>query len=371
MDILNDILTKKLNIDNTTYNLQNGNILLLSDKDNRILDLFKYLTYFKKGGQSYIYKLNNIIVKVWNIPKNVFIDNRRDKLQNFISDLFLANQGNTKNELDNKISIVATKIVSPNNTEFNVRNFVSEALINLWIKKTIEEGICINFVLMHSTIVNNNSMQSYSFLELCDGDLVDFEKIMNRRLTYDDYINILIQILYALYILKSLSIIHYDMHFGNILIKKTNDNTETFKYVIDNREFTVPNLGFIVKICDFGSSQMMINNISITPHEKEMIYGIIRKEFDFTFDLFTVFLSVVDVSNTITYNITSKYPNFYDENIKALNVELIRKFISIDINRVSYNGFHFPLQNISNKIASIPEICEYLYGKIKTDKQYA
>lgn len=66
--------------------------------------------------------------------------------------------------------------------------------------------------------------------------------------------NIMFQICTALYSLhKHFSLVHNDLHLGNILVHKTNGKGY-WKYIIDNKEYSCINMGILVTLWDFGLS---------------------------------------------------------------------------------------------------------------------
>lgn len=68
--------------------------------------------------------------------------------------------------------------------------------------------------------------------------------------------NIMFQICTALYSLhKNFSLVHNDLHLGNILVHKTNGKG-CWKYIINNKEYICPNIGLLITLWDFGLSSV-------------------------------------------------------------------------------------------------------------------
>jgi len=344
---LHEILTTN-NDDNIINTLQKGRIILTNDAHDIMPKIIPNLIFFKKGGQCNLYRIkniDNIIVKEWIVPANLM-------------------PLNNKNEL-------------------KAPNCMSEPLINVVIKKIINNNICVNFAETYKTIMDYKSMKIFLFMESCDGEFIEFEKIMGRKMSVDDYINSLIQIFYALYTLKLNNIIHSDIHFGNILIKKINSvrypeitqnitkingidtkNIEAFSYVIDEETFILPNLGFIIKICDFGTSQIAIRqDFWMVPINGKLCCA-------FNYDLLTIFLSIIDVSNRISYNIRKKYSNLYCDDIIIINDDIINKCVTVKISDIS-RGEYRPYVNMTNTVISIVEICKHVYSKGNFNNNYS
>ena len=94
--------------------------------------------------------------------------------------------------------------------------------------------------------------------ELCDNSLKD---IINTK--YVESINdsmfytFIFQIISGVYAIhKICSICHFDLHGGNILISKIESNGY-WLYNIDNKNYYIPNTGYILKIWDFGRSMIL------------------------------------------------------------------------------------------------------------------
>ena len=350
MNEMHKIITTNKN--NIVEKLQAKYIELSNDVHNIIPNITQNLIPYKKGGVCDIYKIkdmDNYIVKEWVI----------------------------------KTLCTSYTLYTNNNIELKFHNHISEPLINVIIKKIINNNICINFVKTYKTIINNELTKEYLIMESCDGDLVEFEKIMGRQMTVNDYINALIQIFYALYILKHNNIIHTDLHYKNILIKKINsaynkentknttmingintENIEAFSYIIDEETFTIPNLGFIIKICDFGTSHFEIKpNLWIVP-----ICGRVSRNSNY--DLLTIFLSVININNLIHHNVRKECPIFFSNEIITINSDIVNTCLTTDIHKIS-NGDYRPYMNTVNCVKPLIEICRYVYSKSKFDNNYS
>ena len=60
---------------------------------------------------------------------------------------------------------------------------------------------------------------------------------------------------------------HNDFHFGNILIDTSIKEGGSFKYVINNTNFYIPNYGFIPKLWDFEYTMVYSNNLACHPNK--------------------------------------------------------------------------------------------------------
>lgn len=76
----------------------------------------------------------------------------------------------------------------------------------------------------------------------------------NNKLT-DIWYNCLFQLLSSLYLLyKQFRLVHLDLHWGNILVQ-THKATGYWTYKIDGIMYYLPNMGFTLKLWDFGKSK--------------------------------------------------------------------------------------------------------------------
>lgn len=83
----------------------------------------------------------------------------------------------------------------------------------------------------------------------------------NDMLTYDRVLSFTFQIFSAIMTMNSLyGIKHNDLHFGNIMIKKTDE--EYLYYSLNNTFYRIPTFGFIICILDWGRSTYDFNGYS-------------------------------------------------------------------------------------------------------------
>lgn len=343
-------------------NIRYGGTCNFVDSQNILPVINKHTNTIKKCGQSEIlnYDLDqNILIKSHIVHKDSLLWNFDDE---------------PLHKYDNNM--------------LSVKNFVSEAIISSFIKDIISKGVCVNFVYTYGMLINNTINKIYSFMEKVDGNLIDFERIMGRKITMDDYVNILIQIFYALHTLKTYKIVHYDFHFGNILIQKintpvnnnnnnnnnTNKNTfinnvntnhvHYFSYKIENETFVLPNMGYIVKICDFGMSQIEVDEkLKIIPSFKDKVYGTVYQEFNYEYDLMTFFITVIDGGKNFRYNINNDKIDPFTNEIKKFNEELISNFIIGPISNIGISRYYFPKPHMSRNIKPLIDICRFVYTR--------
>ena len=153
----------------------------------------------------------------------------------------------------------------------NFDNIARKENIELFIMRLLSyfviNHICYHFVLPitvirgddYSTITYNHKRyfdkSLYIHTEYINyGDLEDL--IKSRRYNSTFYRIIFFQIIHTLAIIYEYfpRFKHNDIHPGNILIEKVNVHQKFIKYVFKNNTYFIPNIGFIVKIWDFGIS---------------------------------------------------------------------------------------------------------------------
>lgn len=102
---------------------------------------------------------------------------------------------------------------------------------------------------------------AFIFSELADFDLEYFLKKVLTVMPDEDQTEqikvLLFQIIYTLTELNGLiSLVHFDLHIGNVLIHKKPPGGY-YKYIIGNKEYYIPNLGYLYKLWDFSRSVLI------------------------------------------------------------------------------------------------------------------
>lgn len=177
---------------------------------------------------------------------------------------------NKKHELSIKLVPLTYKDrIHMYDTRFPVwRELKSLKLLSHLVKKQI----CPNLPLMYEFYVCNyceykneqlTNLKSKMCLlilnELSDTDLRNWiiEKSnvkIPEQVRIDEWYNCYFQILASIYtIQKYYQLAHRDLHWGNILINYCSSEGYWI-YIIENIHYYIPNIGFIVKLWDFGKS---------------------------------------------------------------------------------------------------------------------
>jgi|SRR5690606_19386075 len=138
------------------------------------------------------------------------------------------------------------------------------------------------------------------------GDLGSY--LMKNKVTSLMVENIMFQICAALYTLhKHFSLVHNDLHLGNILIHKTREKGY-WNYIIDNREYKCTNMGVLVTLWDFG---LCTQSSSSTDHIR--VSKIIRGLYPRHKELMTRIISIPNIYE-IFPNVFGSYMNVNTNN---------------------------------------------------------
>ena len=193
------------------------------------INTFKKKRVLGEGAQGKVFKYcetDNFCVAV----KKIYIDNKTSK---FINDI------NSKKALKNTVFI--------------------ELFVNKLINKILLNNISPHFVFFY-----NNNFEERS--GVCDDDYpyssYFYNEYINNNQSFGDWIykkkslkllyNAFFQITTAIYTAQTqFGLMHLDLHSENILVKKIPKGGH-FKYIINDIEYNIPNLGYLFIINDFG-----------------------------------------------------------------------------------------------------------------------
>lgn len=146
-------------------------------------------------------------------------------------------------------------IFNKNALKYNV--YIDIAVMTL-TNQLVLQNICPNFVLNYSYSIkervtgackNDFPFKFTMYNELIDGST--FDSWVREHHSIDEFYNAYFQITVALYSLhKYFNMTHLDLHSKNILVKSVSKGGY-WKYIINDTEYYVPNLGFIFYLNDF------------------------------------------------------------------------------------------------------------------------
>lgn len=144
----------------------------------------------------------------------------------------------------------------------NFSNAISEIFFMELAGKLVKQMICPNLPLYYGGFICNECEYSNKKLniankncfiipnELAEGDLKSI--IEKSKVSVNSMRFIFLQIFMGLYSMKKyFDVYHNDLHYGNVLFRKTSKN-KAFKYNLGDYSVTVPTTGFLMILWDFG-----------------------------------------------------------------------------------------------------------------------
>ena len=192
--------------------------------------------------------------------------------------------------------LVETKGIHPkilNKNPLFIYNLFYSLTRNVSMPSLIE-NIC--FILTNQLVFQNISphfVLNY-YWEYCNNTLIYYNEYANYSTlfhwgkinhSYQEWMNILCQIIISIISMqKYFNIIHGDLHSLNILIYKVKKGGY-WKYIIDNNEYIIPNLGYIILLSDFGFASIP-GKVYVKWYFDDTIKNITRKQqifFDFKY----------------------------------------------------------------------------------------
>lgn len=175
---------------------------------------------------------NNVIIKISNLQK------------------LFENKGINKDILNRNpydIYNIFNKLTSDENLDYLISCLI-ETLTYTLINQLVLQGLCPHFSINYYWEYKQNTLIYYN--EYANNSTL-FEWLKFKR-TNDEYYNMLTQVNIAIITMqKYFNMIHGDLHTLNILVHKVKKGGY-WKYVIDNQEYFVPNLGWVFLVSDFG-----------------------------------------------------------------------------------------------------------------------
>jgi hypothetical protein len=106
---------------------------------------------------------------------------------------------------------------------------------------------------IHGIITSDHEMEKFNDFII---------KLIENNTSEDIYNNLFFELLYSIYIMNiDLGIMHNDLHFGNIMVKKL-DSPLSYTYIINNNRYVLTKY-FIIRIYDFDQSYVKSNDIEI------------------------------------------------------------------------------------------------------------
>jgi len=294
---INNINTDILNSENLN-NVESKNYSILN-YTNKYRSNFNQINLLGQGSYGSVYKVFHKFEKKFYAIKKIFI---------------------TKD------------IIEENYNIFKEIQIYSE-LINNNIVRYYSSWVDIDFksILEYNDIVNLNEFEKIDYIcpilfiqmELCDFTLKDYLLTFSNDDTFENKINILIQIVNGLEYLKKKNIIHRDLKPDNIFLIQNNNNNESNKYLVKLGDFGLCKKYFDKKI---NNLDININNINNSNEIKNMLY-LLNPNFEN--DIIKLENNILSYSRMSSYVGTGIYcapeikTGFYDSKVDIYSLGII------------------------------------------------
>lgn len=197
---------------------------------------------------------------------------------------------------------IALKIIELNKKEENgYPEVYSSRLINLLLEKNINP----HFIYNYKTLKIENKLLNFN--EYIKGEsLRNF--LRKKKHKKDLLFNILFQIISALYSLKTeFNMIHGDLHFENILVKKIK-KIGYWEYKIGENNYYLPNMGYQIFINDYGYA--MIPGVI----GKKWYYSLFEKIKNTSmYDLYDMFLIKLEMFKFLNPEFYTFFKDYFSE----------------------------------------------------------
>lgn len=243
-----------------------------SNWEEEDISKFVFKSFLGKGneGTAYTSKFKLHSSKISNTPfVTKVVDLKKIETSKDISKIVLKS---TANEI---YKLFSTK------EAFNKPSLMEVLTMTMTNQLTLQ-NVCPHYCMNYYWDVNSKKKHLFMYNELANAG--DYNDWAVKKHPEEMWFNAFFQIFAGLYALKKyFNMLHTDFHTNNILVHKVKPGG-CWKYIIDGKDYYVPNLGYIFLIHDFGFSWIP-NGIGVKWHLKNM-KKLTRLEKDF-FDVNT------------------------------------------------------------------------------------
>lgn len=137
-------------------------------------------------------------------------------------------------------------------------SYIEYAAMQL-VNELIFQKICPNYVMNYGWDHKERSgvcVEEYPYNMYLYNEYIDnaelFSDWMDKRHKSEEWFNVYFQILVSIYAIREkFNLVHSDLHSFNIFVKKVKKGGY-WKYVLNGKDYYVPNLGFVILMNDFG-----------------------------------------------------------------------------------------------------------------------
>lgn len=195
-------------------------------------------------------------MKVFHVQKELYIEEHKDFFKN-TDTYIIQNMKKLKiNSSESNLYIFNDYIIKIPKTKAYHNNLVRTVCIGKILNNI--SLLIPNFVKTVGTLYHNR--QIMVVYENIVGDT--FEKAL-EYLTFNEFINIFVQILFALEVAqRQYRFCHYDLHLKNIILKPIK-NPYTYSVMLDTYRYDITAYKYIPTIIDFGYSCININGSKV------------------------------------------------------------------------------------------------------------
>lgn len=204
--------------------------------------------------------------------------------------------------------------LTKNTTYPSLIEIISFTLTN----QLVFQKICPHFVLNYYWEYKDNQFIYYN--EYINHDTL--QNWANESRSEQEWINILLQILFAIISMKKyFNMTHCDLYTKNILVQKV-PKGGAWKYIINNKEYLLPNIGWICLINDFGFATIPDKMYVEWYYERDLKKKPPREYELFDFNKLAYDLLSAKVFDNFKFSkniLTNSMKLFYNNNIEILN----------------------------------------------------
>ena len=260
------------------------------------------------------------------------------------------------------------KLITNNVTPFIFYGYLCKDITN--IKPDIYEKIDDeNFIIKNlKTEKAFNKCTKIVVLDTDDVKSTLFEFLKSSEYTYNIMLIFLFQIFYTLKVFDLIGLKHNDLHFKNILVinQKFTDSTVN-KFIIDKKEYLIPNIQYSIRIFDFDLSEKFprnnlkqefqnIKNFKHIEYSKYYPDTKLNNIDNIIFDVLKVLYKINELQNTDLNKLIQKFQKYSFVTFNAFTL-LYKHFID------TFGNFSETI-DVNNKILSLDKIIEIIYNEI-------
>lgn len=116
-----------------------------------------------------------------------------------------------------------------------------------------------NFVYTLGAFLETKTNNAFIVYEHIRGDTLGYA-LQNNTITFEQFLNIFIQLLFALEIAqKNISFCHFDLHANNVILRPISKPYQ-YTLIINNYQYTITATDFIPTIIDYGMTTVNVKN---------------------------------------------------------------------------------------------------------------